>query len=74
MYLGVGSIRRMIPYLVFCQNGLYDNVDISYDSTTHSRAVETGLYYMGKGTTKFSVERCLICIEKCTIMCKKLSI
>ena len=52
--LGVGSIRRIIPYLVFCQNGLYDNVDISYDSTTHSRAVETGLYYMGKGTTKFS--------------------
>ena len=27
--LGVGSIRRIIPYLVFCQNGLYDNVDIS---------------------------------------------
>ncbi len=52
--LGVGSIRRMIPYLVFCQNGLYDNVEISYDSTTHSRAVETGLYYMGQGTTKFS--------------------
>ena len=52
--LGVGSIRRIIPYLVFCQNGLYDNVDISYDSTTHSRAVETGLYYMGQGTTKFS--------------------
>jgi len=52
--LGVGSIRRMIPYLVFCQNGLYDKVDISYDSTTHSRAVETGLYYMGKGTTKFN--------------------
>mgnify|MGYP003625576186 CR=1 FL=1 len=52
--LGVGSIRRMLPYLVFCQNGLYDNVEISYDSTTHSRAVETGLYYMGKGTTKFN--------------------
>jgi len=52
--LGVGSIRRMIPYLVFCQNGLYENVEISYDSTTHSRAVETGLYYMGQGTTKFS--------------------
>lgn len=52
--LGIGSIRRMIPYLVFVQNGLYDNVDISYDSTTHSRAVETGLYYMGEGTTKFS--------------------
>ena len=52
--LGVGSIRRIVPYLVFCQNGLYDNVEISYDSTTHSRAVETGLYYMGQGTRKFN--------------------
>jgi len=52
--LGVGSIRRIIPYLVFVQNGLYDNVEISYDSTTHSRAVETGLFYQGEGTTKFS--------------------
>ena len=52
--LGIGSIRRMIPYLVFVQNGLYDNVDISYDSTTHSRAVETGLFYQGEGTTKFN--------------------
>tara|TARA_B100002019_G_scaffold54947_2_gene47075 strand:- start:23151 stop:24416 length:1266 start_codon:yes stop_codon:yes gene_type:complete len=52
--LGVGSIRRMLPYLVFTQNGLYKDVDISYDSTTHSRAVETGLFYMGTGTTKFS--------------------
>ena len=52
--LGVGSIRRIIPYLVFVQNGLYDNVEISYDSTTHSRAVEKGLFYQGEGTTKFS--------------------
>ena len=52
--LGVGSIRRIIPYLVFVQNGLYDNVEISYDSTTHSRAVETGLFYQGESTTKFS--------------------
>ena len=39
---------------MFVQNGLYDNVDISYDSTTHSRAVETGLFYQGEGTTKFN--------------------
>ena len=45
--LGVGAISRMIPYLIFLQNGLYgDNVHVSYDSTTHTRAVETGLYYM----------------------------
>ena len=52
--LGIGSIRRMLPYLVNLQNGLYKNIQISYDSTTHSRAVETGLFYMGQGTTKFS--------------------
>jgi hypothetical protein len=44
--LGVGSASRMIPYLIFLQNGLYGNVHVSYDSTTHSRAVDTGMYYM----------------------------
>jgi len=52
--LGVGSVRRMLPYLIFLQNETYKDVVVSYDSTTHSRAVETGLYYMGEGTTKFS--------------------
>lgn len=44
--LGVGAVSRMIPYLIFLQNGMYGDVHISYDSTTHTRAVETGLYYM----------------------------
>ena len=44
--LGVGSITRMIPYLIFLQNGSYGNVHMSYDSTTHSRGVETGMYYI----------------------------
>jgi hypothetical protein len=44
--LGVGSLSRMVPYLIFLQNGLYGDVHISYDSTTHTRAVETGVYYM----------------------------
>ena len=44
--LGVGAVSRMIPYLIFLQNGVYGDVHISYDSTTHTRAVETGLYYM----------------------------
>lgn len=52
--LGVGSVTRMIPYLIFLQNGLYGDVHISYDSTTHTRAVETGLYYM-RGTIKNGV-------------------
>lgn len=54
--LGVGSIRRLIPYLIFCQNGLYDHIEISYDSTTHSRAAETGLYFMGDKTIKYGRE------------------
>ena len=44
--LGVGSVTRLIPYLIFLQNGLYGDVHVSYDSTTHSRAVETGLYFI----------------------------
>jgi hypothetical protein len=52
--LGVGSIRRLLPYLIFCQTGLYDRMEISYDSTTHSRAVETGLYYINRSTMKYS--------------------
>ena len=54
--LGIGSIRRMLPYLVCLQNGLYKDINISYDSTTHSRAVETGLFYKGQGTIKYSRE------------------
>lgn len=54
--LGVGSARRLIPYLIFCQNGLYDHIEISYDSTTHSRAAETGLYFMGNKTIKYARE------------------
>ena len=49
--LGVGSINRMIPYLIFLQNGLYGDVHLSYDSTTHSRGVETGMYYI-RGSIK----------------------
>jgi len=51
--LGVGSVRRLLPYLIFCQNGLYDHIEISYDSTTHSRAAETGLYFMNEATVKY---------------------
>ena len=50
--LGVGSIRRMLPYLIFQSSGLYKDFHISYDSTTHSRGVETGLYYILGGISK----------------------
>ena len=43
--LGVGALRRMLPYLLFSQTGLYDGIDISYDSTTHSMSLDNGLFY-----------------------------
>lgn len=45
--LGVGSVRRMLPYLAFMKNGLYTNESISYDSTTHSSGIELGSYFHG---------------------------
>jgi hypothetical protein len=43
--LGVGSVYRMIPQFIFMQNGLYDGVEMSYDSTTHTSGVTQGRYY-----------------------------
>ena len=44
--LGVGSIRRMLSYITFMNNGFYpDDLHLSYDSTTHTSGVSLGLYY-----------------------------
>jgi len=43
--LGVGALKRILPYLLFSQTGLYEGVDISYDSTTHSMSLDNGLFY-----------------------------
>jgi len=43
--LGVGALRRMLPYLLFSQTGLYEDINISYDSTTHSMSLDNGLFY-----------------------------
>jgi hypothetical protein len=52
--LGVGSIRRLLPYLLLKQNGSYDGVSVSYDSTTHTSGVELGLFFdTDKGNIKF---------------------
>jgi tRNA-guanine family transglycosylase len=44
--LGVGSVYRMLPNIVFIQNGLYQGVQLSYDSTTHTSGVTQGRYYI----------------------------
>ncbi len=43
--LGVGSIKRMLPYVTFMNNGLYGNSSVSYDSTTHASGIELGNYF-----------------------------
>ena len=43
--LGVGSIKRMLPYVTFMKNGLYEDASVSYDSTTHSSGIELGSYF-----------------------------
>lgn len=43
--LGVGALKRILPYLLFSQTGLLKDVDISYDSTTHSMSLDNGLFY-----------------------------
>jgi hypothetical protein len=42
--LGVGNIYRLIPYLIFAQSGLFNNKNISYDSTSHSMGFTYGQY------------------------------
>jgi hypothetical protein len=44
--LGVGSVYRMLPQFIFMQSGLYTDVHMSYDSTTHTSGVTQGRYYM----------------------------
>lgn len=52
--LGVGSAKRLLPYLMFIKNGMYDGVSVSYDSTTHSSGIELGNYFNAAGMLPFS--------------------
>jgi hypothetical protein len=45
--LGVGSIKRLLPYIVFASNGYYKkDIHISYDSSSHSSGVTNASYFM----------------------------
>jgi hypothetical protein len=50
--LGVGALKRILPYLLFSQTGLYEGIDISYDSTTHSMSLDNGLFYFSHAKKK----------------------
>jgi hypothetical protein len=52
--LGVGSVSRMVPYIIMAQSGLYKDVHISYDSTTHTSGIEMGRFYGKNRTLRFS--------------------
>lgn len=43
--LGVGSVKRLYPYLVFQDSGLYKDITLSYDSTSHTSGGELANYY-----------------------------
>lgn len=48
--LGVGSIKRLLPYLLFAQNGYYKkDFHLSYDSSSHSQGVTTGSFFQNGG-------------------------
>jgi hypothetical protein len=56
--LGVGSVSRLLPTLVFAQNGVYgEDLWISYDSSTHTSGPEMGRYYLGEKTINFGKAR-----------------
>lgn len=52
--LGVGSVKRLLPYLVFMKNGSYEGASVSYDSTTHSSGVELGNYFTDGSMQSFN--------------------
>lgn len=52
--LGVGSAKRILPYLMFIKNGMYEGVSVSYDSTTHSSGVELGNYFANGSMNSFT--------------------
>ena len=52
--LGVGSVYRLLPQIIMMQNGVYQDVQMSYDSTTHTSAVTQGRYYMNDTTFTFT--------------------
>ena len=54
--LGVGSIKRIAPFLIFSQNGLYKDLEISYDSTTHSSGIVMGRSYLNNKICFFTKE------------------
>lgn len=53
--LGIGSAKRILPYIMMHHNGLYPaDLSMSYDSTTHSCGIEFGTYFKGGRAYSFT--------------------
>lgn len=45
--LGVGSIRRLLPYIALAHSGYFPkNLHLSYDSTTHTSGLSVGIFFI----------------------------
>lgn len=51
--LAVGSVARLLPNLIFLQNGVYKDLHLTYDSTTHTSGVHMGRYYINNRNFEF---------------------
>jgi len=56
--LAVGSVKRLLPNLIFARNGFYEDIHLSYDSTTHTSAPHMGRY-IAKGARNVDLTRTL---------------
>ena len=52
--LAVGSVSRLIPNLIFMKSGLYKNLHLTYDSTTHTSGIQMGRYYVNNNNLLFT--------------------
>lgn len=53
--LGFGSINRSFPFLMMSQNGVFNNMNISYDSTTHTSGLTQGGHWMNMKENKMII-------------------
>lgn len=52
--LGVGSVKRMLPFLIMTHSGILpDDLQVSYDSSTHTSGLNMGYYYKNGGLLPF---------------------
>lgn len=51
--LGVGSLQRLLPLCTFLQSGLFKDIHVSYDSSTHTMGLSNGYFFKDTGFMKF---------------------